>query len=423
MSSIRNSRHAAFFSNTAWQYLLQLVKYILPLVTLPYLARVLKPEGYALFAYVTAVMTYAQVVVEFGFNLSGTKRIAHASSTTSASTVIGEITAARLILAVGTYVPLIAFASIAPITRDYLLYTSLSYVAVCGRVFAPDFVFQGKEKMGPLTTRYLASKGASTALTFLLVHSADDLLWIPVLDIFASIIALIWSYGAMHRIFGYGISRPSLANIVSEIRSSTIYCFSNVAAVTLTGFTTIVVGIALTDRAQLSYWSLAMTAVTAVQAMYTPIINSLFPHMVVSRDYHFARTISAYSVPIISILTIAFAASSRLIMRVLGGAAYTEGATVLLFVAPLLPFSFYATLFGWPILGSTGHVRELTWTTVASACFCIACLSGLIFFQSVSLIAVCIVRVLSEVVLFTSRALLVGQLRRSLRSSHGDEKA
>lgn len=49
-----------------------------PLLTLPYLTRVLSVESYGVVSYVKAVMQYMQLVVDFGFMLSGTKDIVNA---------------------------------------------------------------------------------------------------------------------------------------------------------------------------------------------------------------------------------------------------------------------------------------------------------------------------------------------------------
>ena len=98
MSSIKS--HKSFYKNTVWQYGLQIVKYLFPLITMPYLTRVLEPEGYAVYAYVVSFMTFAQMFVDFGFNLSGTKRIAASTSTNDENRAIGAVTQARLFLCV-----------------------------------------------------------------------------------------------------------------------------------------------------------------------------------------------------------------------------------------------------------------------------------------------------------------------------------
>ena len=395
--------HAAFYRNTLWQYGLQAVKYLFPLITLPYLTRVLEPEGYAVVAYVTSFMAFAQVLVDFGFNLSGTKKIAAAESIDEENRVIGAITQARLLLCLVAGVAVLVIATLIPITVANLAYVALAYLAVCGKALVPDFVFQGHEDMGPITTRFLASKGISTILTFVLVHSVADILWVPVLDILGSCIALIWSFAAARRSFGTTIAWVSLRSVFAELRTSGLYCFSNMAASVFSGFTTLLIGVVMTDPAQVSYWSLSVTAVSAVQSLYTPITNSLYPHMVRTSDYRYARKLALVALPFVLVGMVAFALLADVIMLVLGGEQYLAGSQVLTWVSPVLVFSFFAMLFGWPVLGAVGMVSAVTRSTVLSAVFCIAALLILAATGNATLPAICAVRCITEALLFGIR--------------------
>ena len=119
-----SSQHKRFYSNVVWQYGLQIVKYIFPLITLPYLTRVLLPEGYAIYAYVVSFMTFAQTFVDFGFNLSGTKCIAKSETVEEENRAIGAVTEARLLLGVVTGA-VVVVAWFIPITHSNMLYTCL----------------------------------------------------------------------------------------------------------------------------------------------------------------------------------------------------------------------------------------------------------------------------------------------------------
>lgn len=396
------SNHRKFYLNTLWQYVLQFIKYLLPLLTLPYLTRVLEPEGYAVYAYVASFMTFAQTFVDFGFNLSGTKGVASARDD-EIGLLVGSISQARILLCVFAGVACAAIGCFIPIMRDNAAYAALAYIAVCGRSLAPDFLFQGKEQMAPITLRYLASKGSSTVLTFMFVKSSADLLWVPVFDIVASAIALAWSFKAARRLFGLRIQWASFDRVFHELCVSGYYCLSNMASAAFSGFTTLVIGIAITNTAQIAYWSLAMTAVSAVQSLYAPITNSLYPHMVVGGDFGFAKRLAFLSVPFVFGGTVLFYCIAEPLVGIVGGPEYISGAYVLRLVSPVLVFSFYGMLFGWPILGAMGRVKELTRTTVLSSFFSIGMLLFVTWMGHASIFLFAVIRCLTEFLMCSMR--------------------
>lgn len=400
---MRTNAHSSFYKNALWQYGLQFVKHLLPLITIPYLTRVLEPSGYAIYAYVLAFMQFMQVLIDFGFNLSGTKRIAESQNVNETNLVIGRITAARLMLCGGGLAATVVAIFVVPLLRQNAFYTVLAYIAVCGRGLAPDFLFQGKEKMGPLTTRYLVSKGTSTLLTFMLVRSFADILWIPLLDILASTIALAWSFSTARRMFGTTIAFPSLASSIAELKVSALYFVSNMASSTFSGFTTLVIGVVLTNAAEVSYWSLAMTGITAVQTLFTPITNSLYPRMVVSGDYGFARKLGLFAAPVLLVGTVAYMLLADTLVLILGGGAYLPGSYVFIATAAVIPLSYYGMSFGWPVLGAAGHVRTMVLSTIVAGVFNIVLLLSIWCLGWMSLLAVSIVRVATEAVLAVLR--------------------
>src|SRR5271169_1009874 len=72
----KSLRGSPLLNNIASLYSMQLAGYLAPLVTLPYLARVLTPRHWGLVAFSQSFGLYAALVVEFGFMLSATREVA-----------------------------------------------------------------------------------------------------------------------------------------------------------------------------------------------------------------------------------------------------------------------------------------------------------------------------------------------------------
>ena len=59
---------------------LQVLNTLLPLITFPYLIRVIGFELFGLLSFAIAFVNYFQVISEYGFNLTGTKPFSPASA-------------------------------------------------------------------------------------------------------------------------------------------------------------------------------------------------------------------------------------------------------------------------------------------------------------------------------------------------------
>lgn len=412
--------HGKFYKNTFWQYVLQILKYLFPLLLIPYLTRILGAESYAVYAYVVSFMGVVQTIADFGFNLSGTKKVAeHKGDAVALSRLVGAITAARLILLLALALIVMVIAQFIPIMAANLVYVAWAFLATAGRAILPDFLFQGYEKMGPLTTRYFASKGVQVALTLLMVRGPEDLVFVAVADVLSEIVDVVWSYRAQKRMFGVSILRPTVKESFEELRISAIYCVSNVSSSLFSGFTTLIIGLALTDMKDIAYWSLTLTTVSAVQALYTPIANSLYPHMLGSRDFAFARKLAMAAAPALAGGTAAYCLLAEQIMGILGGQEYMAGARVMLMIAPVLPISFYSILIGWPVLGAMGRVRELTASTVLAGVFNVVVLLVLYLTGRATLESICLVRWLVEAVLLGSRSFTLVMAVREQKQKGG----
>ena len=416
-------KHNTFYKNTLWQYGLQILKYLFPLLLIPYLTRILGTEGYAVYAYVLSFMGVVQTIADFGFTLSGTKKVVDLRGDTAAlSRLVGAITVARLMLLCGLFFCVMVVTRFIPIMAENTVYVIWAFFATAGRTVLPDFIFQGNERMGPLTTRYFASKGVQVALTILLVRGPGDLILVAVADVLSEIVDIAWSYHAQKRMFGVGIARPTFKESCEELRVSAIYCVSNVSSSLFSGFTTVIIGLAITSKTDIAFWSLTLTTVNAVQSLYTPIANSLYPHMIKNRDFGFARKLALVALPVLVLGIVAYCALSKPIMLVLGGPEYVGGAHVMWMISPIFIFSFYGILIGWPVLGAMGHVKELTVSTLFTGIVNVVSLLALYLAGLITLDVICVARWGCDALLLLVRVFMLWRAARSKTDFHKNPK-
>ena len=153
----------------------QAVTLLIPLTTLPWLLRVLRPEAYGAYALALAFGSYALIVVDFGFYLTATQRIAQIRDDREELTrYFWAVQSARFLLAViativsiGVILSVARFRSIA----DVML---ASLTGVLGTLLFPMWLYLGLERMRTVSIVNIVSRIIGIAPIFLFVRSPND---------------------------------------------------------------------------------------------------------------------------------------------------------------------------------------------------------------------------------------------------------
>lgn len=389
-------------------YGLTIAKLVFPLVTLPYLTRVLSLDAYGTVSYVKNVISYIQIIIDFSFVVSGTKDIIQAKNDIN---IINKETStimfSRILLSSLAFIILLLMVVFIPILRNYKLYVILSFFTPFLSIFLFDFVFRGIEKMEVITIRFFIMKAISTVLTFVFVKNDGDIITIPILDIISSICAVCFALLELRKnnIFPF-LEKFSFLDSINKIKDASTYFLSNVANVTFNSINTILIGIYL-SAADIAYWSLCIQIVNSIQNMYNPIIDGLYPEMIKTREFRYVKKTLLLFMPIILAGCIFTFAISRHAMLLIGGPKYGNASMYLRLLIPVLLFGFPSMLFGWTTLGAIDKQKEVSLTLVYSALFQLFFIIVLILGNRYTLFTVVILRSLTEVVLCGSRVYYV----------------
>lgn len=411
--------------NIFFQYLLQIAIYVFPFLTLPYLTRALGSDVYAVRAYAVSAMGLLSAFVGYGFNAYGTREVALHRGNLA---YLKQLTTSIFVMRVGlALLGAIVVAALIPHTAlmaqnpEYMLIT---YVGSCLTAMLPDFVFQGMEDMSVMTKRYVGSRIVSVALIFAFVHGPGDIILVAIFEASASVIAFAWSWldVVLKRKISFDFKHLAIADMARCLKSSTAFFLSNASTTIFTGLTTVVIGIYVHDVSQVSYWSISMTAITAVQALYAPIANSLYPHVISSGSFKAAKRFLIAGMPAVLIGTVVFFLLSDTVMLVLGGSSYLEGSNIVRLVSPVLLFSYPSMVIGFPVLAAAGKEVQLTASSLVAAVFHIAGLCVLVAVGGFSVAHVAVLRSATEFVMMALRSAFVIRWARERRRGSVDER-
>jgi polysaccharide transporter, PST family len=167
--------HSRFIHNVIALYGVQGCTYALPLLTFPYLARVLGPSGWGVVVFAQAIGMVIASVVEYGFDISAsreTSRQRHDRQrlSTLISGVLGAKSLLALVCIAGALFSRRFTHHIAP---SLALFWASTIWGVCQGINMLWF-FQGLERMRLAGTLEVGGKVLATLSIFLLVHKPDD---------------------------------------------------------------------------------------------------------------------------------------------------------------------------------------------------------------------------------------------------------
>lgn len=388
--------------NTFSLYIMNAIKLIFPLLTLPYLTRILSKETYGAVTYVKSFITYIQLLIDFGFLLSATKSIVNAKKDKKQiGIIVGDTLAEKAILALLGAVFYVVIMGFVSIMKRYYIFSILYLISVLTTIFILDFLFRGIEKMNLITIPYAISKSIVLVLTFVLVKGDSDLLLIPLLELGGNIISAVFSFIYTKKM-KFVIMFSNYKKWFRDIKESCLYFISNFATTAFGALTTVVAGFYIPID-QIACWGLCMQILSAAKALYNPITNSLYPFMIRKKDIKLIKKISILMIIPMIIGSTIILLRSDFITFIIGGEKYRDSGKILKFLLPAFIFSFYSMLYGWPVLGAIEKIKETTISTIIVSVIQILGFAILIIFNKFNLIGLAICCSISETLLFLVR--------------------
>lgn len=380
---------------------LQVVGYILPLITLPYLVRVLGVDKYGLVNFATAFVTYFLILTDYGFSLSATREISvHRHDTKKVSEIFSSVMIIKSLLMILSLVILsIVVFSFAKFSSNWKIYF-LAFGLVIGNVLFPTWFFQGMERMKYITALNILANVIFTITIFVVIRNASDYLYVPFINSLGLIISGILSLWIIFNTFKIKFTIPSKDTLINDFKDSTQFFLSRASVSIYTSSNAFFLGI-FTNNTAVGYYSAAEKLYTAAQGLYSPLIQVIYPYMSKNKNKVFFKKVFKLTSSLNVIFCILILIFSGLIISILYGNNFQESVPVLRIFAIALMIVAPSQLLGYPFLAALGYQKYANGSVIIGSIFHLIMLLVISSFMNIYLVAGLVV--ITESIVFAIR--------------------
>lgn len=352
-----NKDGKVLIQNFAYLSLLQVAGYIFPLITMPYLARVIGVDGFGKIAFAAAVMVWMQTVADWGFNFTATRDVAqNRDNSHKVSEIFSNVLWARCTLMFASAFLLLILIVFVPIFKENADILWASFLLIPGHILFPDWFFQAMERMKYITFLNLISKLLFTIFVFVFIKDKNDYILQPLFTSLGFVVSGIISLYYILLKWKIKLTAPSISAILCTIRKSTDVFLNNLMPNLYNSFSTVLLGLYGGEVANGKYD--AGTKLIHIAYNFTQVLSrTFFPFLSRKPEKHYLfKNINIGISFCISLVLFVFA---PLIINILFTTEFTDSILVLRITSFSIFFISLSNVYGTNYMIIIGHERQL----------------------------------------------------------------
>lgn len=348
-------RNKTVLANVSYLSILQIFTILFPLLTYPYLLRVIGLDLYGVIVFAQTIITYVSLVINFGFNMSGAKNVAICKENKELlSRIVSSTYLCKLILWSICVVVYFSIISIVPFFKEHYWVYSLSFLLTFNELLLPIWFFQGIENMKYITIVNMLARLLFVIAIFLFIHEREDYLLVPLLNGLGAVVAGILS---LYIVLGRERVRLSVIPI-RELRSAYKESFplfvSTLSTQIYVNVNKLVIGSFL-GMSEVSIYDLGEKVLNLMKLPISMVSQAVFPKISRKKNIHFVNKIMFLlagavfigymfvfiaSRQIVYLFTGAYVNDAIVVIRILGVSAIIISFNCFLGGNRLVPFGF-----------------------------------------------------------------------------------
>lgn len=367
-----NLRQKSLKINYIMNIFLTMSSFIFPMITFPYVSRVLLPTGTGKVAFATSLIAYFNIFAQLGIPTYGVRTCAKVRDDRKKLTKVAhELLIINLIMNLLSYLVLaILLIKIPKLSEERNLYIIISCTIFLTSI-GMEWIYKALEQYTYITVRSLIAKIISLIFMFLLVHEQKDYIIYGGITILASSASNIFNFINVHKY----IDLKPLKKYDLKKHIKPIFVFFGMACATTiyTNLDTVMLGFMCTNE-DVGYYNAAIRIKTILVSIVTSLGTVLLPRSsyyvennMMDRFWEISKKALNFVIIIAAPMMVYFIIYAKYGIYFLSGDAYYSSIIPMRIIMPTLILIGITNILGIQVLVPLGREKSVLVSVVMGA--------------------------------------------------------
>ncbi|MDY5279818.1 flippase [Sharpea porci] len=352
--------------------ILTMSSFIFPLITFPYVSRILMPEGMGKVNFAISVINYFSMFAQLGIPTYGIRICAqvrddHEKLTRTAH----ELLFINFVMTVISYVGLIlAILFVPKLASEKTLYIITSFIIFLTAI-GMEWLYKALEQYTYITIRSIVFKFIGLIAMFMLVHAKSDYIIYAAISVFSSSGSFVLNLLNAHKYIG--LKPVGNYNVKKHLKPILVFFSMSIATTIYTNLDTVMLGFMKSD-ADVGYY----TAATKIKNILVSIVTSLGTVLLPRASYYIEqgnleqfKILSKKAMNFVFLIAVPmmiyFILFAKQGIVLLSGKAFMNATLPMQLIMPTLLFIGITNITGIQILVPLGYEKIVLLSTIAGA--------------------------------------------------------
>ncbi len=366
------NQNGSIKKNFIMNIILSMSTFVFPLITFPYVSRILLAEGTGRVTFATSLISYFTMLSQLGIPTYGIRTCAKIREDKEELTrTAHELLIINLIMSAVAYILLAgALAFVPSLQDDKPLYVLISVTIILSSI-GMEWLYRALEQYTYITVRSVVFKAIAVVAMFLLVHAESDYVIYGGITIFAASASNILNLLHAHRYIGF---KPvGNYNLKRHLKPVMIFFAMACATTIYTNLDAVMLGF-MTTKADVGYYnaavkikSILVSVVTSLGAVLLPRASFYVEHGNLEEFRRITKKALNFVMLLAAPLFVYFVLFAKEGILLLSGDEFMESVVPMQVIMPTLLLIGITNILGIQILVPTGREKVVLYSEIAGA--------------------------------------------------------